>query len=113
MAELESLIQEYQHCRATYDYEKKLYHGHYETLPMMENNYVSMVREVEKLRAELATAANIELKTGAPYAATMEHKVNEVVGHQPFGQDAYDNGYNVSQVSLLNLPDFFIKQFVH
>ncbi|KAE8684685.1 Sarcolemmal membrane-associated protein, putative isoform 2 [Hibiscus syriacus] len=32
MAELESVRQEYQHCRATFDYEKKLYNDHLESL---------------------------------------------------------------------------------
>ncbi|RZR73076.1 hypothetical protein BHM03_00019759 [Ensete ventricosum] len=32
-------------CRATYDYERKLRIDHYESLQVMEKNYVSMVRE--------------------------------------------------------------------
>lgn len=47
-------------CRVTYDYEKKLYNDHLESLQVMEKNYVSLAREVEKLRAELANAANLE-----------------------------------------------------
>ena len=49
--------------RATYDYEKKLRIEHYESLQVMEKNYMSMVREVEKLRAEL-TNANLD-RSGA------------------------------------------------
>lgn len=47
-------------CRATYDYERKLRIDHYESLQVMEKNYVSMVREVEKLRAELTNATNLD-----------------------------------------------------
>lgn len=47
-------------CRATYDYEKKLYNDHLESLQVMEKNYVSMSREVEKLRAELTNTANVD-----------------------------------------------------
>lgn len=53
------------HCRATYDYERKLRIDHYESLQVMEKNYVSMVREVEKLRAELANATNLDRSASA------------------------------------------------
>lgn len=39
--------------RATYDYEKKLYNDHLESLQVMEKNYMTMASEVEKLRTEL------------------------------------------------------------
>jgi hypothetical protein len=50
-------------CRATYDYEKKLYNDHLESLQVMEKNYVSMSREVEKLRAELTNTANVDQRS--------------------------------------------------
>lgn len=46
--------------RSTYDYERKLYNDHLESLQVMEKNYVSMAKEVEKLRAELANTANVD-----------------------------------------------------
>lgn len=52
------------HCRATYDFERKLRIDHYESLQVMERNYISMVREVEKLRAELTLATNLD-RSGA------------------------------------------------
>ncbi|XP_043701929.1 protein FLX-like 2 [Telopea speciosissima] len=97
MSELEGLKQEYQHCRATYDYEKKLYHDHLESLQVMEKNYVSMAREVEKLRAELANTTNLERRTGVPYGATTGYKENEAAEHHPVGQNAYEDGYGVPQ----------------
>ncbi|KAF8389851.1 hypothetical protein HHK36_024368 [Tetracentron sinense] len=101
MSELEGLRQEYQHCRATYDYEKKLYNDHLESLQVMEKNYITMAREVEKLRAELANTANLERRTdgyaGGPYGSTTGYKENEVSGHHPVGQNSYEDGYGVPQ----------------
>ncbi|CAK9185936.1 unnamed protein product [Ilex paraguariensis] len=89
MSELESLRQEYQHCRITYDYEKKLYTDHLESLQVMEKNYMAMAREVEKLRAELANAANLDRRTGGPYGGTTGYDENDATGHHPVGQGAY------------------------
>lgn len=49
--------------RSTYEYERKLYSDHLESLQVMEKNYMTMSREVEKLRAELNTS-NSERRTG-------------------------------------------------
>lgn len=51
-------------CRATFDYEKKLYNDHLESLQVMEKNYVTMAREVGKLRAELLNNPGVERRTG-------------------------------------------------
>lgn len=50
--------------RATYEYEKKLYNDHLESLQVMEKNYMAMSSEVEKLRAELTNSTNIDPRTG-------------------------------------------------
>lgn len=50
--------------RATYDYEKKLYNDHLESLQVMEKNYMTMASEVEKLRAELKKHAEIDRRAG-------------------------------------------------
>ncbi|CAK8540878.1 unnamed protein product [Lathyrus sativus] len=95
ISELERLRQEYQHCRATYDYEKKLYNDHLESLQVMEKNYVSMSREVEKLRAELTNTANVDRSSG-PYGGTSGTNNKEASG-LPVGQNAYEDGYAVAQ----------------
>lgn len=41
-------------CRAAIEYEKKGYAENYQHGQLMENNLISMARELEKLRAELA-----------------------------------------------------------
>ncbi|CAI8585127.1 unnamed protein product [Vicia faba] len=82
-------------CRATYDYEKKLYNDHLESLQVMEKNYVSMSREVEKLRAELTNTANADRSSG-PYGGTSGTNNKEASG-LPVGQNAYEDGYAVAQ----------------
>ncbi|CAK9134041.1 unnamed protein product [Ilex paraguariensis] len=94
MSELESLRQEYHHCRVTYAYEKKLYDDHLESLQVMEKNYVTMAREVEQLRVDLANSTNLD-RTGGPCGDTYDN--DDATGHYPVGQNAYDNSYGLSQ----------------
>ncbi|XP_027926165.1 protein FLX-like 2 [Vigna unguiculata] len=96
ISELECLRQEYQHCRATFDYEKKLYNDHLESLQVMEKNYVSMSREVEKLRAELTNTANVDRRSSGPYGGTSGSNENEASG-LPVGQNDYEDDYSVMQ----------------
>lgn len=96
VSELESLRREYQHCRATYDYEKKLYNDHLESLQLMEQNYITMSKELEKLRAELSNSANTDRRTGGPYGGTPGKNENEASGN-PVGQNTYEDGYNIPQ----------------
>ncbi|XP_061353631.1 protein FLX-like 2 [Gastrolobium bilobum] len=96
MSELECLRQEYQHCRATFEYEKKLYNDHLESLQGMEKNYISMSREVEKLRAELTNTANVDKKSSVPYGGTPGTNENEASG-LPLGKNTYEDGYPVAQ----------------
>ncbi|GFY86827.1 hypothetical protein Acr_05g0004660 [Actinidia rufa] len=96
LSELQTLRQEYQHCRVTYDYERKLYSDHLESLQVMEKNYRTMETEVEKLRAELTSNANNDRRTGGPYGGT-GYNENEVSAHYPAGQNTYIDGYGVPQ----------------
>ncbi|CAI9780719.1 unnamed protein product [Fraxinus pennsylvanica] len=92
MSELESLRQEYQHCRATYDYEKKLYSDHLESLQVMEKNYMAMSREVDKLRAELTNSTNFDPRTGVPYGGSAGYS-----GGVPMSNYATYDGYGLPQ----------------
>lgn len=92
MAELDSLRQEYQHCRGTYDYEKKLYNDHLESLQVMEKNYMAMSREVEKLRAELSNSTNFDRQTGGPYVGSAGYN-----GNVPLGNYTSSQAYGVQQ----------------
>ncbi|XVE77430.1 hypothetical protein DITRI_Ditri13aG0061900 [Diplodiscus trichospermus] len=96
MAKLESLRQEYQHCRATFDYEKKFYNDHLESLQVMEKNYMTMAREVEKLRAELMNAADVDRRTVGQYGGATGNNENDASGH-PVGQNAYEDTYGIHQ----------------
>ncbi|XP_022759341.1 protein FLX-like 2 [Durio zibethinus] len=96
MSELESLRQEYQHCRATFDYEKKFYNDHLESLQVMEKNYMTMAREVEKLRAELMNAANVDRRNVGQYGGATGNNENDPSGY-PVGQNAYEDGYGINQ----------------
>jgi chromosome segregation ATPase len=55
-AEIEGLKQELQRARAAIEYEKKGYAENYEHGQVMEKKLISMARELEKLRAEMANA---------------------------------------------------------
>ncbi|CAA0831523.1 Protein FLX-like 2 [Striga hermonthica] len=55
----------------------------------MEKNYMSMSREVEKLRAELTNSTNIDPRTGAPYSAPAGYNEGLPAGSYPSGQNAY------------------------
>ncbi|KAL6135428.1 hypothetical protein ACLB2K_067656 [Fragaria x ananassa] len=94
--QLEGLRQEYQHCRATFDYEKKLYNDHLESLQVMEKNYVTMAREVGKLRAELLNNPGVERRTGGPYYGNPGTNESEASGLAA-GQNAYEDSYGVPQ----------------
>ncbi|XP_050232358.1 protein FLX-like 3 [Mercurialis annua] len=85
--EIDSLHQELMHGRAANDYEKKANIELVEQRQAMEKNMVSMAREVEKLRAELASADSRPWGAGGPYGM----KFNNPEGFPaPFG-----DGYGV------------------
>ncbi|KAM5581042.1 protein FLX-like 2 [Rosa sericea] len=94
--QLDGLRQEYQHCRATFDYEKKLYNDHLESLQVMEKNYVTMAREVEKLRAELLNNSGADRRTGGSYYGNPGTNESEASGLAA-GQNAYEDSYGVPQ----------------
>ncbi|GAV60512.1 hypothetical protein CFOL_v3_04042 [Cephalotus follicularis] len=84
--ELEGMHQELMHARTAIDYEKK---GNVELMEQrqaMEKNLVSMAREVEKLRAELANADSRSWGAGGPYG--MQFSSVERAFTAPYG-DGY------------------------
>lgn len=98
MSELEGLRQEYQRCRVSYDYEKKLFHDHLEQLQTMEKNYITMSRELEKLRSELTKTANVDIRnvSGGSYGGPTGNNESESSGH-PAGQNICEDGYGIPQ----------------
>ncbi|XP_068645986.1 protein FLX-like 2 [Aristolochia californica] len=91
--DFEGLGQELQSCRATYDHEKKIRNDHLKSLQVMEKDYVSMSREMERLRAKLA---NNE-RSGSPYSGTTGYKDNDAFGDHTKGKTLYEDGYGIYQ----------------
>ncbi|KAJ4884027.1 Protein FLX-like 2 [Raphanus sativus] len=87
MSELDGLRQEYQQCRATYDYEKKFYNDHIESLQAMEKNYMTMAMEVQKLQAQLMNG-----RAGGAYGNNNINAESDASGHQN-GTGYYDEAY--------------------
>ncbi|KAF2299478.1 hypothetical protein GH714_032103 [Hevea brasiliensis] len=84
--------------KVSYDYEKKLFSDHLESLQAMEKNYVTMAREVEKLHLELTNRANVDIRTvaGGPYGGASGNNEKEASG-RPVGQNMYEDSYGVPQ----------------
>ncbi|KAJ0242380.1 hypothetical protein HA466_0208550, partial [Hirschfeldia incana] len=70
-AEVEDLQKELMHARGAIDYEKKEKFELIEQRQIMEKNMVSMAREVEKLRAELATVDSRPYGFGGSYGMNL------------------------------------------
>ncbi|CAN4081665.1 unnamed protein product [Withania somnifera] len=97
LAELESLKKEYQQCRTSYEYERKLYGDHLESLQVMEKNYMTMSREVEKLRAELTNTFNSDRQTGVQYGGSTGYSDSDAINNYAIGQNIYADGYGAYQ----------------
>lgn len=83
-AEIEGLKQDLLRARAAIEYEKKGYAENYEHGQMMEQKLVSMARELEKLRAEMANAekrARAAAAIGIPGAGYIGNYVNPEAGY--------------------------------
>ncbi|URD76645.1 hypothetical protein MUK42_37354 [Musa troglodytarum] len=113
MSELEVLRQEYQDCRATYDYERKLHMDHYESLQVMEKNYVSMERgpSVGAVSYDRAVAGSVAARAlhdaprGHAYGASkgFSYSSPRVAASNASGGSSYDGprgtGYDASVAS--------------
>ncbi|CAA7409701.1 unnamed protein product [Spirodela intermedia] len=103
MSELEGFKREYHDCRITYEHERKLYSDHLESLQVMEKNYLSMLREVEKLRTVLANSSSSDPRPGmvcGQYGTNAGYQESEAYAPSApsQGQNAYEDVYNVHQV---------------
>ncbi|XP_044478774.1 protein FLX-like 3 [Mangifera indica] len=87
-AEVDGLHQELLHARAAADYEKKANIELVEQRQAMEKNLVSMAREVEKLRAELASVDSRPWVAGGPYGMNFSSSEGAFPG-------PYEDGYAV------------------
>ncbi|KAL2899520.1 Protein FLX-like 3 [Bienertia sinuspersici] len=85
-ADIESMQQELMRARTAIDYEKKAKIALMEQKQAMENNMISMAREVEKLRAELTSSNGRPWASGATYG--MKRSSPETGYHGHYG-DSY------------------------
>ncbi|XP_028797423.1 protein FLX-like 4 isoform X1 [Neltuma alba] len=87
--ELDSLVQEHQRLRATFEYEKNKNVELVEQLKATEKNLIGMAREVEFLRAEIQ---NVEKRTHAPNpygaAAAIPRTFVDAYGRAQVGETA-------------------------
>ncbi|KAJ4958141.1 hypothetical protein NE237_025252 [Protea cynaroides] len=97
-AELDSLREEHQRLRATFEYEKGLNIEKVEQMQGMERNLVSMAREVEKLRAEVLHVEN-RGRAPNPYGG-MYGTLDPSLPHTPQGGGLYMDGYGKPQVQM-------------
>ncbi|KAK9674529.1 hypothetical protein RND81_12G238700 [Saponaria officinalis] len=109
-AEIEHMRQEVERAKAAIEYEKKVYADSYEQGQSMQSNLVSMARELEKLRAEIANAekrARAAAAVGNPAAAgyNAQYGIPEA-GYAP--QNPYPVGYGVNpaQAGAENYPQY-------
>ncbi|KAK9024458.1 hypothetical protein V6N11_004620 [Hibiscus sabdariffa] len=105
MAKIENVKQELHHARAAIEYEKKGYAENYEHGQVMEKKLISMARELEKLRAEIANAgkrshaaggsggnpvvAGYNANYGNPRAGYTGNTYPVTYGINPGGMDGY------------------------
>ncbi|CAK9140291.1 unnamed protein product [Ilex paraguariensis] len=90
-AELDSLRQEHQRLRTTFEYEKGFNIEKVQQMQVMEKDLVAMAREVEKLRAEVFNAekrAHAPNFYGGPYM-----NPNPLYAHPMHGSGAYVDSY--------------------
>ncbi|XP_057853833.2 protein FLX-like 2 [Cryptomeria japonica] len=96
-AELDSLRQEFQRARTAYDYEKAANSEQVQQLQSMEKNFISMAREVERLRAELA---NVDKRgSAAAYGASFKDP-DAREARESRGPNMYGDGYGIPQMAV-------------
>ncbi|XP_044481073.1 protein FLX-like 1 isoform X2 [Mangifera indica] len=102
-AEIENMKQELQRARAAIEYEKKGYAENYEHGQVMEKKLISMARELEKLRAEIAntekraraaaavgnSGASYNASYGTPEAGYTVNPYPASYGMNPAGAETY------------------------
>ncbi|XP_057495692.1 protein FLX-like 4 isoform X1 [Actinidia eriantha] len=91
-AELDSLRKEHQRLRSIFEYEKGLNMDKVEQLQAMDKNQVGMVREVEKLCAEVLHAEK-RAHAPNPYGGPYMHHPDPLYSSLVLGSGAYAESY--------------------
>lgn len=111
-AEIEHMRQEVDRAKAAIEYEKKAYAESYEQGQGMQTNLLSMARELEKLRAEVANAekrARAAAAVGNPAAAAgAGYNTNYGTPEAGYAGNPYPVGYGVNptQPGMENYPQY-------
>ncbi|CAI0440858.1 unnamed protein product [Linum tenue] len=95
-AEIQSMKQDLQRARAAIDYEKKGYAENFEHGQVMEKKLVSMARELEKLRAEIANAE--KRSRSLPHAGHQAYNPNYSNPEAAYAGNPYPAGYGMNPV---------------
>ncbi|GFY99351.1 hypothetical protein Acr_13g0007520 [Actinidia rufa] len=90
-ADIETMHQEIQRGRAAIEYEKKVHASNLEQGQAMEKSMISMAREIEKLRAELANAEKRARAAAAAAAAATPSGAGYAAGY-----GNHEMGYGVN-----------------
>ncbi|XP_042434830.1 protein FLX-like 1 [Zingiber officinale] len=98
-AEIEATKQEIQRVRAAIEYEKKGYAENYEQGQVMEKNLISIAREVEKLRAEVANAEKRARATTAAGNLAAGYGGNYGNPDPSYGGNQYPYGYGMNPIA--------------
>ncbi|XP_074268581.1 protein FLX-like 1 [Silene latifolia] len=108
-AEIEHMRQEVERAKAAIEYEKKVYADSYEQGQSMQSNLVSMARELEKLRAEIANAEKRARAAAAVgNAAAAGYNANYGIPEAGYTPNAYPAAYGVNppQAGVENYPQY-------
>ncbi|KAJ6812505.1 putative protein FLX-like 1 [Iris pallida] len=100
-AEIEMMRKELERGRLAVEYEKKAHADNLEQSQAMEKNMLSLAREVEKLRAELANAEK-RARAAAAAAANPGHGYADTYGNSEmaYGGNTYTDAYSLHKVGV-------------
>ncbi|KAJ6819985.1 putative protein FLX-like 1 [Iris pallida] len=99
--EIEMVRKELERGRLAVEYEKKVHADNLEQSKAMEKNMLSLAREVENLRAELANAEK-RARAAAAAAANPGQGYAETYGNSEmaYGGNSYTDAYSLHQVGI-------------
>lgn len=92
-AEIENMKQELQRARSANELDKKEHAQNFEHGQAMEKNLITMAREVEKLRAEMANAEKRARASAAVGNAGLQNSGAEVLQQYPHSSAGYNATY--------------------
>lgn len=102
-SEIDGLRQELQHARAAIEHEKKGHAENYEHGQVMEKNLLSMARELEKLRAEMANAEKRARSVAAVANQNQGYNPNYVNNAEGnYAGNPYPASYGITSMNQMN-----------